>query len=275
MALIQIDFQSMCLKRHVKFNAFIPLDPMLMPGMEPPKGPFKTMYLLHGYSGSCDGWLASDKIGAISQLYNIAIIMPDGENHFWVDAMRRTDMYGELVGRELVEFTRRIFPLSNKREDTIIAGISMGGYGAIRNGLKYNDVFGHIIGCSPAMIINDLTKDNLISTVTGCTQSYYRSVFGDLYAVPESDMSPFWLAEQLKKDCKEIPDLFFGCGYNDLLVSPNRDLHNKLVELGIEHIYKEYPGTHDPFVFEPCLMEGLDRLPLDKLPEMPNPFWID
>ena len=142
MAFIQIDFQSMCLKRHVKFNAYIPLD-----GMEPPRGPFKTMYLLHGFTGSCDGWLGSDKIGALSQLYNLAIIMPDGENHFYVDALRRTDMYGEMIGRELVEFTRKIFPLSDKREDTIIAGVSMGGFGAIRNGLKYSDVFGHIIGC--------------------------------------------------------------------------------------------------------------------------------
>ena len=201
--------------------------------------------------------------------------MPDGENHFWVDAMRRTDMYGELVGRELVDFTRKLFPLSHKREDTIIAGISMGGYGAIRNGLKYSDVFGHIIGCSPAMIINDLDKENKISTVTGCTKSYYRSVFGDLTKVPETDMSPFWLAEQMKNSGKEFPDIFFGCGYNDLLVAPNRDLHAKFEELGIEHIYKEYPGTHDPLVFEPCLMEALDRLPLDKLPEMMNPFWID
>lgn len=275
MALIQIDFQSMCLKRHVKFNAYIPLDPMLLPGVKPPAGPFKTMYLLHGYSGSCFDWLGSDKIGKLSQQYNLAIIMPDGENHFYVDAVRRTDMYGEMIGRELVDFTRRIFPLSHKREDTIIAGVSMGGFGAMRNGLKYSDVFGHIIGCSPAMIINDLNKDNAIATVTGATKSYYRSVFGDLESAAQSDMSPFWLAEKMKNDGKEFPDIFFGCGYNDLLVSPNRELHLKLEALGIPHVFREYPGTHDEFVFEPCLIEGLERLPLDKLPEMPNPFWID
>ncbi len=275
MALIQIDFQSMCLKRRIKLNAFIPIDPMLMPGMEPPKGPFKTMYLLHGYSGNCFGWLGSDKIAEISMMYNLAIIMPEGENHFYVDALRRTDMYGEMIGREIVDFSRKLFPLSDKREDTIIAGISMGGFGALRNGLKYADVFGHIIGCSPAMIINDLTKENKISTVTGCTLPYYRSVFGNLEKVPESDMSPFWLAEQMKNSGTKFPNIFFGCGYNDLLVTPNRDLHNKFDELNIPHVYKEYPGTHDPLVFEPCLKDGLDRLPLDKLPVMPNPFWID
>ena len=275
MAFLQIDMDSNCLKRHVRFNAYLPIDPMLVPGMTPPTGPFKTMYLLHGYSESCHDWLGRDGIDTLSKTYNIAVIMPDGENHFYVDAMRRGDMYGQFIGQELVDFSRRILPLSTRREDTIIASVSMGGYGAIQNGLKYSDVFGHIIGCSPAMIIGDLNKDNLIATVTGATKSYYRSVFGnDLDAVPDSDMSPLWLAERILRDKLPVPDLYFACGYNDLLVSPNRQLHRGLTKLGFEHTYRECPGTHDSAVFTPKLFEGLDRI-LEKVPEMPNPFYID
>lgn len=276
MAFIQIDMDSNCLKRHIKFNAYIPIDPMLMPGAVSPTGPFKTMYLLHGYSGSSYDWLGSDKIDTISKTYNLAIIMPEGENHFYVDAKRRGDMYGEFIGHELVDFTRRIFPLSHAREDTIISGVSMGGYGAIRNGLKYHEVFGHIIGCSPAMIINELDTNSLLATVTGATKSYYRSVFGqDLSNVPNTDMSPAWLAENLKKQGCSFPDIFFACGYNDLLAEPNRELHNRLSELGVEHTYSECPGTHEPAVFEAKMIEGLDRLSLEKIPEPPNPFWVD
>ena len=275
MAFIQAEMDSYCLKRPVKFNAFLPIDPMLMPGMTEPAGPFKTMYLLHGYSGSCYDWLGGDRIDLIAKTYNIAVIMPDGENHFYVDAQRRGDMYGEFIGRELVDFTRSIFPLSDKREDTIIAGVSMGGYGAIRNGMKYHDVFGHIIGCSPAMIINELDLDTLLATVTGATKSYYRSVFGqDLAGVPNTDMSPFYLAEKLKEQGADIPDIFFACGYNDLLAAPNRELHEKLRSLDIPHTYTECAGTHEPAVFEMKLYEGLDRI-LERIPEPPNPFYVD
>ena len=275
MAFMQIDMDSNCLKRHVRFNAYIPIDPMLVPGMSLPAGPFKTMYLLHGYSESCCEWFAHDNIDTISKTYNLAIIMPDGENHFYVDAMRRGDMYGLFIGQELVDFTRRIFPLSEKREDTIIAGVSMGGYGAIRNGLKYCETFGHIIGCSPAMIINDLDEDNLIATVTGATKSFYRSVFGsDLAAVKNSDMSPAWLASRILSEGLPIPDLYYACGYNDLLSAPNRQLHEELLKLGFKHTYSECPGTHDSTVFTPTLTAGLDRI-LEKVPEVPNPFYID
>ena len=67
--------------------------------------------------------------------------MPAGENSFYVDDEARGHLYGEFIGCELVEHTRQLFHLSEKREDTFIAGLSMGGYGAIRNGLKYHQTF--------------------------------------------------------------------------------------------------------------------------------------
>ena len=80
MALIQMTMTSHCLKRSVQVNAYIPCDPMLLPGMEPDPGPWKTIYLLHGFLGDGTQWLGSDKIGEISKLYNVAVIMPNGES---------------------------------------------------------------------------------------------------------------------------------------------------------------------------------------------------
>lgn len=274
MALIQMNITSMCLKRPVQINAFLPVDPMLLPGMGAPKGPWKTIYLLHGYTGSCNDWLGNDKIAEISKIYNVAVILPDGENHFWVDAKRRGDMYGEFIGHELIQITRNLFPLSHKREDTILAGISMGGYGAIRNGLKYNDVFSHIIACSPAIIIDDINPGTVISTVTGCTKKFYRSVFGDLQGIEASDLSPTWLAAEMAKQAKTFPDIFWGCGINDMLVEPSRRLDRVLTSLNVAHEYKEFKGSHEPIVFEPTLSYGLNRI-LEQAPAVPNPFWID
>ena len=272
MAVIQASFLSDCLKRKIYFNAILPIDPML-PGMYRP--PLKTAYLLHGYSGSCDDWFSRHALGSLSQRANLAIILPNSENHFYIDDMQREDMYGEFIGRELIEFTRKVFPLSNKREDTIIGGISMGGYGSLRNGMKYNDVFGHVVAISPAIILDEFTGDNFQPSIQGTAIGYYESVFGDLSTATGRDVDVFWLSKKMKDEGAGFPDIYMACGSNDKLVFETRRFHDHLTSLGIPHVYDEGPGTHDEFFFTPHLMAGFDRIDLDRLPEMPNPLWVD
>ena len=272
MALIQASFLSDCLKRNVHFNALLPIDPMF-PGMF--RGPLKTAYLLHGYSGSCDDWFTRHSLGNLSQENNLAIILPNAENHFYVDDLQRDDFYGEFIGRELIEFTRKVFPLSNAREDTIIGGISMGGYGSLRNGMKYNDVFGHVVAISPAIILNELAGPEFRPTIQGVTPGYYESVFGDLKTVTERDVDIFWLSQEMKRNGEVFPSIYFACGSNDVLVFENRRFHSHLTELGIPHVFEEGPGTHDGLFFDPHLTAGFARLDLDRIPEMKNPLWVD
>ena len=272
MAMIQASFLSDCLKRRVHFNAILPIDPFLPETFRPP---FKTAYLLHGYTGSCDDWFTRHSLGNLSQQNNLAIILPNAENHFYVDDMQRGDLYGEFIGRELVEFSRKVFPLSDIREDTIIGGISMGGYGSLRNGMKYNDVFGHVVAISPAIILNDLTIPEFHPVITGTTLGYYESVFGDLSTVTGRDTDVFWLSGKMKAAGEAFPDIYFACGSNDKLVFENRRFHAHLTELGIPHVYEECPGTHDELFFDPHLMAGFARIDLDRIPELPNPLWTD
>jgi len=273
MALIKTTFFSNCLKRHVTFNAILPVDTMF--GASAPIQPLKTMYLLHGYTGSADAWLASADLVSLSNKNKLAIILPSGENHFYVDDLKSQVMYGEHVGREIVDFTRSIFPLSNKREDTIIAGISMGGYGAIRNGLKYNETFGYLIGISPALIIDTLPASSSEPNIVGVTRGYFEGVFGDLDAVVASDMNPEVLALNIKKSNSTMPDIFFSCGKNDVLVLASRKFSKTLTDNAIAHCYEESPGTHDSAFFDPSLLRALERIPLERTPSGPNPFWFD
>ncbi|MCL2228171.1 MAG: hypothetical protein FWB97_11220, partial [Oscillospiraceae bacterium] len=67
----------------------------------------------------------------------------------------------------------------------------------------------------------------------------------------------------------------FACGSNDKLVYENRRFHEHLAKLGVPHVFEEGPGTHDELFFEPHLKKGLARIDLNRLPEMPNPFWVD
>jgi len=273
MAIIQCTFTSMSLHRPVNFTAFLPGDTMFPePG---PMKPLKTLYLLHGYTGGSMDWFKSGDIGELSQMNNLAIIMPEGDNHFYVDDLGRLDMYSQLIGKELVEFTRKVFPLSDKREDTIIGGISMGGFGALINGMRFHDTFGHIVAISPALVKYDIANSTDEPNPVGATRGFFASVFGDLDKYPESENNPAILAARLKAEGAQFPSIYLACGRNDMLVMPARELHGDLLKLCIAHMYVEGPGTHENIFFYPHLRHGLSYIDLDRVPAMPNPFWID
>ena len=135
MALLQVNYLSMALHRTTTMNVILPADRMLPPGEEPQEErPFRTLYLLHGVIGNYTDWVTGTNIQRWAEEKNLAVVMPSGENSFYLDCDASETLYGEFVGRELVEVTRKMFPLSRRREDTYLAGLSMGGYGALRNG---------------------------------------------------------------------------------------------------------------------------------------------
>ena len=275
MAWLQISFGSSSLNRQVNANVLIPADSRMgMPVQE--VKPFKTLYLLHGFSGDFTDWLTNTSVMEMSLMNNIAIVMPSGENSFYVDIERSNRMYSEFIGKELIEFTRRILPLSHKREDTIIGGLSMGGYGALYNGLRHNDVFGHIIALSSALIVETTPSSTYEPNPMGINRGYFEEVFGDLDKVMESDKNLEVLAKQTLDKGSNLPDLYFACGYNDMLVYGNRKLSAYLNSIGFAHLYEEGAGTHEWSFWNNFLKRGLDRLELrPKTEPMTPPFWVD
>ena len=143
MALLEVNFFSKALMRPVTMNVILPADKVFFEEeTEEDEKPFKTLYLLHGVMGNYTDWVTGTCIKRWAEEKNLAVVMPSGANMFYMDHPEVNENYSEFIGKELVKITRRMFPLSHKKEDTFIAGLSMGGYGAIRNGLKYHDTFG-------------------------------------------------------------------------------------------------------------------------------------
>ena len=246
MALLQVNFYSRCLRRLVNFNALIPIDAAQAPEQESVEaGPIKALYLLHGYSGNYTDWICGTSIQELSQKYNIAIFMPSGENNFYLDDTDKSELFAEFVGQELLDFTRKMFRLSNKRENTFIGGLSMGGYGAIRNGLKYSHNFGGIIALSSALIIKNIAGIDEGFKDPIADYKYYTRVFGDLTQLLGSDKDPEALVLNLKNKNEIIPKIYMSCGTEDFLLKENRDYHEFLVSENVNHTYIESHGTHD------------------------------
>lgn len=265
MALLQVNFMSQSLVRTVTMNVILPVDKIAFPGM-PVKDPrpFKTLYLLHGIFGNYTDWVTGTKIQRWAEEKDLAVVMPSGENMFYVDQEASHNYYGELIGKELVEITRKMFPLSTRREDTFIAGLSMGGYGAIRNGLKYHDTFGCVAGLSSAMIVEGLTRRTNDHPMFIERRDFAESIFGDLDAAVESDKNPEWLVKRLKEENASFPKMYLACGTEDSLLQPNRRFAELLKEAGVDVTYEEGPGGHEWDFWNTFIKKVLDWLPLEE-----------
>lgn len=246
MAILDVNFFSNTLARQVSYKAIIPIDGAVFPG-RPAKEvkPFKTLYLLHGIFGDYTDWLVKSRIALFAEEHNIAVIMPSGENGFYVDHEACRSYYGEYIGKELVEETRKLFNLSHKREDTFIAGLSMGGYGALRNGLKYYSNFSAIAALSSALIIDDAIISTEENPFEFGRKSYYEAVFGNVDNIRGSDKDLEALVKNISNESGNMPRLYLACGTEDSLLVNNHKFRDFLISENVKHTYEEGPGVHD------------------------------
>lgn len=264
MAIIQCNFNSKSLMRTVPIQVILPTDKIVFPGQpQPPEKPFKTLYLLHGIFGNYTDWVTRTRIQSWAENRDLAVVMPSGDNSFYVDNRKTSALYGSFISKDLVEFTRKSFPLSRKREDTFIGGLSMGGFGAIVNGLQHPETFSRIVGLSAALVLesarmNAEYTDNLMTN-----RGYYESVFGDLDKVIGGENDYTALAEKLA-DSETKPQVYMACGTEDGLIAPNRVFRDKLESSGFDVTWQEGPGNHDWDFWDEYILKAMNWLPLDE-----------
>ena len=116
---MEVNFFSKALMRPVTMNVILPADKVFFEEeAEEDDRPFKTLYLLHGVMGNYTDWVTGTCIKRWAEEKNLAVVMPSGANMFYMDHPDANENYSEFIGKELVKITRRMFPLSHKKEDT-------------------------------------------------------------------------------------------------------------------------------------------------------------
>lgn len=247
MAIFQVDFYSNSLARSTCFHMVLPNDvpEMMRMNNDNYNRKMKLLFLLHGYSGSSKDWLLGSSVQELAAKYNLAVVMPSGENSFYLDGKGTGKAYCKYVGQELVEYVKNTFNLSVDRDSTFIGGLSMGGFGAIHTGLYYPETFGKIVGLSSALIIHNVKnitedfKDGIADYY------YYASVFGDLDKLENSVNNPEYLIKKLKEENKRIPGIYMACGTEDFLIEENRAFYRFLKNESVDVEYIESPGVHN------------------------------
>lgn len=263
MALIQVNFTSNALMRMVPIQVILPVEHLSEEKMKDETFRFPTLYLLHGVTGNYTDWVSRTNIQRWAEAKGLAVVMPSGDNGFYVDRPESRNCYGEFIGRELVALTRKMFPLSHRREHTFIAGLSMGGYGAVRNGLKYHDIYGWIAGLSTANIVYNIDQRTNDTEYYLDRRDFAESIFGDLSKAEDSDKNPRWLADKLAKAGIELPKIYLACGMEDPLLQDNRRLRDELRAAGADVTYEEGPGNHEWDFWDRYIKRVIDWLPLE------------
>lgn len=232
MASMTISFYAPSLSRTVDLCALVPVDGMNMPAEQKP---LRALYLLHGLYGSEHDWFNYTQVMLWARQHDLAVFCPAGENAFYVDTPSGGTDYLRFLGEDLIQFTRRLFPLSHRREDTFIGGLSMGGFGALNAGFTYPEVFGRVMAFSaalrPWLRMGDPARD-----------AVHRPAYRDsLFAAAPSRWDTLTLAKACGARC---PALWLSCGTEDSLLSENELFVSGLREAGIPAVFTTAPGGH-------------------------------
>ena len=241
MALLHTDFFSNTLGMCVQMDVILPQRTTGQIGMEGAQhaGKYPTLYLLHGLSDDHTIWQRRTSIERYVSDLGIAVVMPCTHRAWYTDTADGMK-YWTYISEELPAICRDFFPnMSTRREDTWAAGLSMGGYGALKLGLRAGDTFSKVASLSGALDIYALGKDRI-----GQPLQYWESVFGKVNTIPNSFNDLFAAAEELKASGKSLPKAYIWCGTEDFTYAANVAMRDHLQKLGYDLTYEESPGDH-------------------------------
>ena len=228
MAFATINYKSQALQKASSFNIIFPDDPGT------PR-PWSTFYLLHGLSDDHTIWQRRTSIERYVEGLPLVVVMPDGGRGWYTDAVEGDAHERDLVG-DIVGLVDRTFPVRAERAGRAIGGLSMGGYGAVKVGLKHPEMFASINSHSGALAITRGDQPQGLHL----SPEFIR-IFGKAPANGPED--PFAIVE--KMDHGRIPPIRIDCGTEDFLLGQNRAFHAHLEKMKVPHEYQEFPGSHE------------------------------
>ena len=227
MALCELRYSSAALQKQTGAYVILP---------ETGKAPYATLYLLHGLSDDYTIWQRRTSIERYVAELPLIVVMPDGGRGFYTDA-HEGFAYEKALATELVDRIDRTFPTRREREGRCVAGLSMGGYGALKFALAHPDRFCAASSHSGALAFGH----GPLSPRDGKPYSpEFQRILGPDPVGGPSDL--FALAGKLEPE--QRPAVRIDSGVDDQLIASNREFDAHLTKIGFAHEYAEFPGAH-------------------------------
>jgi putative tributyrin esterase len=234
MALLHCNFGSRVLRLAASLDVILPEEACRASGRLP------VLYLLHGLSDDHTIWQRRTSIERYAEARGIAVVMPAVDRSFYTDMAAGPD-YWTYVSEEVPALAETLFPVSSEPSCRFVAGLSMGGYGALKLALRCGAPrFAAAASLSGAVDVAALAR-----AATGRDAAEYRWRFGDPGEVAGSANDLFHLAAEAAKRPGTAPALFVCCGTEDGLYRDNVRFRDHLRALGLELTWEEGPGAHE------------------------------
>jgi enterochelin esterase-like enzyme len=221
---------------------------VLMPEGKPPINGFRVLYLLHGYYGDFTDWLYMSNIIRYQKPSDLMIVFPDASNSYYVNHPSGL-RFEDYIINDVVSLIENTFKISSKRDDRYIAGLSMGGFGALYLGFKYHNMFSKIFSLSGVVFATDIVKHLSTSRI-------YQ--FETLFDV--NNLEQYNLLSYAIKHQDEKIQLTLYCGTEDFLYQDNIQFHQQLKQNNIHHDFIESKGAHDWDYWDEKIQEVLIKL---------------
>ncbi len=241
MAWISAAFRSAAVNMPVEVELLVPQPEECGEGF---KGRYRVIILLHGLNGDRTEWLIKSSIGEMVQELPVIVCMPSGKNSFFLNTANGYD-YMDYVTEELPGWLGSMFPVSREREDWLIAGESMGGYGALACGLNHPERFGSIAALSSVVEIDRVKQ--------WAPQLRTELLFGESSkgTIPAS-CNLFCRCHRVKQELR--PRLYLACGKQDELYAMNKRFL-KEVEKEYDVSWRDGDGGHDFAYWNECMTD--------------------
>lgn len=234
MAIATVRFESESLGRWTTYNVLLP---------ETGIGPFPVVIQLHGLGDDSRSWLDQSNLARYVSPLPLIVVLPGGETSGYVNwkesGRLHRQAFEDLIVRDIPNHLRRHFDVSSSHWG--IGGLSMGGYGAMRLGLKYPEMFGSIWAHSSAFELDHYLDQDLVD--------------------PENiaDAHIQLHARKMLESGPPRPVISFDCGVDDELIESNRDHHSFMDRIGLEHTYTEHPGGHTWAYWDEHVREAFEQ----------------
>lgn len=230
--MIDVTFHSVSLGRDIPYR-------VILPAMSGPDTKFPVVYLLHGGGADFRSWSNDSDVSQYAA-HGLILVMPEGGSSYYVNsATHPRDRYEDYIVEDLIPDVDRRFPTAANRSSRAIAGVSMGGYGAIKLAFDHPDLFVFAGAISAALDV----PSRPFSVRRVDQWERFRSIFGAVGSSTEQSADPFLFEKA--SDPARMPHLWLACGRNEALLGANRRFVAGLAQRNFLYEFHTAPGGHD------------------------------
>ena len=249
-----VSFESKLIGQTLPYMVVLPID---YDKLTAQSTRYPVLFLLHGLTGDYTNWTSRTKLPHHAAQYSMIIVTPEGKNGWYTDSTTvPADKYETYVIEELLPDVQRRYRTVESREGRGIAGLSMGGYGALKFGVKYPQTFVFVASMSGALSAASWTESDLRGF-----ESIWRTL-APVFGPQDNPMRKANDVHGLYRDLpaeriRELPFVYLDCGTEDPLFQSSRSFAEILLARKIPHEYRQLPGGHNWVYWDAQVQEVL------------------